>query len=233
VPDLELHVYHDPDELSRGAADHIATHLQWAISRHGTATLALSGGNSPRLMLEALARHPVGWRDVHVFQVDERMAPEGDPARNWTMQREALLDSIDIPPDHVHPMPVRDDLDAVIREYEQTLRTVCDGRLDVVHLGLGDDGHTASLVPNDPVLAIADRFVGHTTAPYQGHQRVTLTFPALEAAGHIAWLVEGATKAAMLRRVVAGDDTIPAGRVPQDRAAVFCDEPAVSSLLEG
>jgi 6-phosphogluconolactonase len=233
MSDLELHVYHDGDELGRGAADQVATHLQWAIERNGAATFAVSGGNSPRLMFEALARHPVGWRDVHLFQVDERMAPDGDPARNWNMLQEALLDSVDIPADHVHPIPVRDDLDAAAREYEQTLRSVCNGVLDVVHLGLGDNGHTASLMPNDPALGVEDRLVSHTTAPFQGHQRVTLTYPAINAAQHIVWLVEGESKAAMLRRLVAGDDAIPAGRVLQDRAAVFCDEAAVSSLLGG
>ncbi len=232
MPDLELHVYSDADELGRGAADQIASHLQWAIERNGTATLAVSGGNSPKLMFEALARHPVGWRDVHVLQVDERMAPDGDPARNANLLQSALLDAIDIPPDHVHLIPVRDDLDAAAREYEQTLRTFGNGVLDVVHLGLGDNGHTASLMPNDPVLAVEDRLVSHTTTPFECHQRVTLTYPALNAARHIVWLIEGESKAPMLRLLVAGDDSIPAGRVLQDRAAVYCDEPAVASLLE-
>jgi 6-phosphogluconolactonase len=232
MPDLELHVYHDADELGRGAADHVASQLQWAIERNGVATLAVSGGKSPQQLFEALARHPVGWRDVHVFQVDERMAPDGDEARNLNLLRSALLDAIEIPPEHVHPIPVRDDLDAVAREYEQTLRKVCNGVLDVVHLGLGDDGHTASLVPNDAVLGVEDRLVGHTE-PYMGHRRVTLTFPTLDAARHIVWLIEGDGKAAMVRRLVAGDDAIPAGRVLQDRAAVFCDDAAVSSLLDG
>src|SRR6185437_2915384 len=103
---------------------------------------------------------------------------------------------------------------------------------DVVHLGIGGDGHTASLVPNDPVLGVDDRLVSHTTTPYQGYQRLTLTYPALNGARHIVWLIDGANKASVVRRLVAADDTIPAGRVLQDRAAVFCDEPAVSSLLD-
>src|SRR3954454_10662360 len=181
MPDLELHVYHDEDELGRGAADQIATHLQWAIERNGVASFAVSGGDSPLLMFEALARHPVGWKQVHLFQVDERMAPDGDPARNWTMLREALLETVDIPPDHLHPIPVRDDIEAAARDYEHTLRGVLGngGALDVVHLGIGDDGHTASLVPTDPVLAVDDRLVSHTATPYQHYQRVTLTYPAL------------------------------------------------------
>ncbi len=234
MTDLELHVYGDADELGRGAADHVASHLQWAIERNGSATLAVSGGNSPQAMFEALARHPVSWRDLHVFQVDERMAPDGDPARNLSMLQASLLDIVEIPADHVHPIPVRDDLDAAAREYEQTIRSVLgDGAFDVVHLGLGDNGHTASLMPNDPVLGIDDRLVSHTTTPFQGHQRVTLTYPALDAARRIVWLIEGASKAPMVRRLVAADDSIPAGRVLQDRAAVFCDEAAVSSLLDG
>ncbi len=232
MPPLELHVYHDAEELAYGAADQIASGLAWAIQRNGVATIALSGGSTPTPTLEALARHPVAWRSVHLFQVDERIAPDGDDARNLTQLQTALLDVIDIPSANVHAIPVRDDLDAVTRDYEQTLREVCQGELDIVHLGLGDDGHTASLVPNDAVLGVDDRLVG-ATAPYMGHRRVTLTFPALAAARRIVWLVEGAGKAAMVQRLVAGDEAIPAGRVPQDRAIVCCDEAAVSSLLDG
>ncbi len=233
MPDLELHVYADSEALGRGAADAVAAELQSAIERDGVATLAVSGGNSPKAMFEALATQQIDWRAVHVFQVDERMAPDGDPARNLNLLRSALLDHIDIPADHVHPIPVRDDLDGAARDYERTLRDVCNGVLDVVHLGLGDNGHTASLMPNDPVLGVDDRLVSHTTTPFQGHQRVTLTYPALDAARHIVWLIEGGSKAPMVRRLVAADDSIPAGRVLQDRAAVFCDEAAVSSLLDG
>lgn len=229
---LELHVHHDVDELARGAADAIATELGWAIRRRGQATLAVSGGTTPWAMLANLARHALDWANVHVFQVDERAVPDGDDDRNLTHLRAALLDAAAIPAGNVHAIPIGTDLDAAARDYDATLRHVAGGELDVVHLGLGDDGHTASLVPGDAVLGVDDRLVA-TTGEYRGARRVTLTYPALAAARRILWLVDGAAKADALRRLVAGDDSIPAGRVPQDRAVVHCDEAAVSSLLGG
>ena len=226
---LELHVYHDADELARGAADRIASELSWAIRRHSTASVAFSGGVTPWLMLTALARHPLEWEHIHIFQVDERAVPEGDDARSLTHLRTSLLDAIEIPPDHVHAIPIADELDGTARHYSETLHEFAPDGLDVVHLGLGDDGHTASLAPGDAVLGVTDRMVG-VTGEFRGVRRVTLTYPALAAARCVVWLVDGEGKAEMLRRLVAGDDTIPAARVPQDRAVVFCDEAAVGSL---
>ena len=232
VSTLELHVHHGVDELARGAADAIATELGWAIRRLGAATLAVSGGTTPWVMLAHLARHPIDWSRVHVFQVDERAVPDGDDGRNLTHLRAALLDAAPVPAANVHTIPIGPDLDATARNYDATVRQVAGGELDVVHLGLGDDGHTASLVPGDPVLGVDDRLVA-TTGAYRGARRVTLTYRALLAARRIVWLVDGAAKADALRRLVAGDDSVPAGRVPQDRAVVHCDEAAVSSLLGG
>ncbi len=229
---LELHVHHDAEELARGAADALATEIGWAIRRRGTATFAMSGGTTPWAMLAALARHPIDWGLVHLFQVDERAVGDDDDARSWKHTREALVDAIDIPAANLHPIPIGVDLEGAAREYSATIQHVAGGVLDVVHLGLGDDGHTASLVPGDPVLSVTDRLAA-PTAEYRGARRVTLTYPALAAAARIVWLVDGAAKADALQRLVAGDDSIPAGRVPQDRAIVHCDEAAVSSLLGG
>ncbi len=230
---LELHVHHDADDLARGAADMIASELSWIAQRNGTASFAVSGGTTPWRMFSALSRHPLAWNRVHLFQVDERAVAADDDARSLKHLRESLLDHIDIPDSNVHPIPIEPDLDATAREYATTLQRVTGGVLDLVHLGLGADGHTASLVPGDPVLSVDDRLVASTGGEYQGTRRVTLTYPALAAARRILWIVDGAAKADALRRLVAADDTIPAGHVPQDRALVHCDEPAVSALLGG
>jgi 6-phosphogluconolactonase len=233
VTALELHVHKDADDLARGAADMIASELGWFVQRQGRASFAVSGGTTPWRMFAALSRHPVNWQNVHIFQVDERAVPEDDDARSLRHLRESLLDHIDIPDANVHPIPIGPDLDATARDYASAVQRVTDGVLDLVHLGLGADGHTASLVPGDPVLSVDDRLVAATGGEYQGTRRVTLTYPALAAARRILWVVDGAGKADALRRLVAGDDAIPAGHVPQDRAVVHCDEPAVSALLGG
>ena len=226
---LELHVYADTEQLARGAADRMATELSWAVRRNGRATLAVSGGTTPWAMLNTLARHPLDWTNIHVLQVDERAVAETDDARSLLHLRRVLLDQIDIPAANVHAIPIAPDLDATARHYTETLREVAPDGIDLVHLGLGDDGHTASLVPGDAVLGVDDRPVA-VTGEYRGTRRVTLTYFALSAAKTVLWLIDGAAKAPMLQRLVAADATIPAGRIPQDRAVVYCDEPAVGSL---
>ena len=179
-------------------------------------------------MLRALAREDVPWDRVHLLQVDERVAPYGDADRNLTVLRESLT-----VPARVHPMPVeRDDLDAAARRYAETLAAVAGSPpvLDLVHLGLGGDGHTASLVPGDPVLDVGDRDVA-ITGPYQGRRRMTLTYPALDRARQVVWLVTGEDKAAMLARLHDGDAAIPAGRVRAAQAAVFADHAAAAKIV--
>jgi 6-phosphogluconolactonase/glucosamine-6-phosphate isomerase/deaminase len=179
-------------------------------------------------MLRALAREDVPWDQVHLLQVDERVAPDGDPDRNLIALHESLP-----APARVHPMPVElDDLDAAARRYADILTSVAGSppELDLVHLGLGGDGHTASLVPGDPVLDVGDRDVA-ITGPYQGRRRMTLTYPALDRARQVVWLVTGEDKAAMLARLCDGDATIPAGRVRAARAAVFADHAAAAKIV--
>jgi 6-phosphogluconolactonase/glucosamine-6-phosphate isomerase/deaminase len=170
-------------------------------------------------MLELLGEHEIEWRSVDVFQVDERVAPEGDRERNLTRLRESL------PPEaasSLRPMPVEDrDLDAAAERYAASLPPA----LDLLHLGLGPDGHTASLVPGDPVLEEADRRVA-TTGVYAGRRRMTLTYPALEAARRTLWLVIGADKREALAALLAGDRSIPAGRLRCRDALVLCDAAA-------
>lgn len=228
---LPIHVGADVDEAAAQAARIIATSLRDAIAERGRAAVAFSGGTTPWAMLRALVAAGVDWQVVDVFQVDERVVPKGDPDRNASHIESMLVRPAPVPKARWHPIPVEEpDPAGAARHYERTLRDVLDGDLDVVHLGLGDDGHTASLVPGDPVLGVTDRLVAPTAA-YQDHRRVTLTYPTINAARSIVWLVAGAGKGEMLRRLVAGDPTIPAGRVLQDRALVVCDEAAAAPLL--
>jgi len=209
-------------ELAPVAAEVIADALA------GARSVAFSGGTTPAATLHALATLAgVDWPRIEVFQVDERVAPAGHPDRNLTMLDAMLLNGVE--PHHVHPMPVdAPDLDAAAAAYAGTLPHT----LDVVVLGLGDDGHTASLLPGDPVLAVTDRDVA-MTGPYRGHVRMTLTHPALDRARRVIWLVQGATKRAALDRLRSGDRTIPAGNVRPDRALVVADHDAAGTTGTG
>jgi 6-phosphogluconolactonase len=225
---MHVEVHDDAQAVAHAAADFIAAAARDGVAERGRFAMAVSGGRTPWLMLRALAGRVVPWPQVHVFQVDERIAPDGDPDRNLTHLRESLLARVSLPPDQVHAMPVgAADIGAAARAYEGELCAVA-GRppvLDLVLLGLGPDGHTASLVPGDLSLEITDADVA-LAGPYQGRRRMTLTYPALDRARRVLWVVTGAEKASMLRRLLAADRTIPAGRVRQERAQVFADSAA-------
>jgi 6-phosphogluconolactonase len=230
---MKIEVLADADEVARRAAAVIAGEARSAVAARGRFVMAVSGGQTPWVMLRALAAEDVPWKGVHVMQVDERVAPAGDPDRNLTQLRESLLEHAPLPPDQIHAMPVESpDLDAAAREYARTLERIAGSPpvLDLAHLGLGPDGHTASLVPGDPVLAVADRDVA-STGVYMGRRRMTLTYPVLNRARRVLWLVTGGEKAAMLARLTAGDPTIPAGKVRQDEALVLADR--VAAKLPG
>lgn len=206
------------DDVAREGALFVVEQARAAIADHGRFTFAVSGGRTPWAMFAHLDDAGMPWDDVAIYQVDERVAPDGDPDRNLTHLRESLPDR-DV---EVHAMPVNDaDLDAAAAAYAQTL----PDRFDLVHLGLGPDGHTASLVPSDPVLDVTDRKVG-LTQPYQGHPRMTLTYPVLDRAAQIMWLVTGAEKAGPLERLRAGDQSIPAGRVTAGNQVAIADASA-------
>jgi 6-phosphogluconolactonase len=194
---------------------------QAAIEEHGRFSLAVSGGKTPRPMFEKLGGTDVDWERVEIFQVDERVAPDGDPDRNLTMLWEALPNAAVA---RLRPMPVvQDDLDAAAASYEAMLPE----SLDLVHLGLGPDGHTASLVPGDPVLEVTDRRVALTGGEYQGRRRMTLTYPALAAARAVFWLEAGEEKRDAVAKLLAGDPSIPAGRVEAADAVMLADRTAV------
>ena len=218
----------DPGAVAIRAAERIAQVAREAVKERGRCALAVSGGTTPWRALRTLSGENLPWDRVHLFQVDERVASFGDPERNYSHLREALIDRIAIPPANVHPMPVEDeDLDEGARRYESILRRVAGTPpvLDLVQLGLGEDGHTASLFPGDLALQAVDSEIA-VTGPYKGRRRMTLTFPAIDRARRILWLVTGAGKAAALERLLAGDRSIPAGRVRSDRAVLLADTAA-------
>ena len=225
---MEIEVYDDADSVAREAAAVFAAEARAAIAARGSIVMAVSGGRTPWLMLRALAHEDVDWDRVHIVQVDERVAPEGDPDRNLTQLRESLLQQTSLRPEQIHAMPVNaPDLDSAAARYAATLQEIAGSPpvLDLVHLGLGPDGHTASLVPGDPVLQVTDADVA-LTGVYQGRRRMTLTYPILNRSRRVLWLVTGNDKAEMVGRLYAGDTSIPAGRVQRERALILADRAA-------
>jgi 6-phosphogluconolactonase len=226
---MEVKVLDDADAVAREGAAVIAAEARAAVAARGRFIVAVSGGHTPWQMLRAMAGEDVPWKSVHVAQVDERVAPAGDPDRNLTRLRESLLAHAPLRPEQVYAMPVESpDLEAAAAQYALTLQEIAGSPpvLDLAHLGLGPDGHTASLVPGDPVLDVTDADVAVTAGAYQGRRRMTLTFPMLNRSRRILWLVTGSEKVDMLARLRAGDRSIPAGRVSQDRALVLADRAA-------
>jgi 6-phosphogluconolactonase len=231
---MKIEVLPDDMAVARRAAAVIAEEARAAVAARGRFVIAVSGGKTPWQMLRDLADEEVPWDGVHVVQVDERVAPAGDADRNLTHLRESLLERTPLRPEQVHAMPVEEaDLEAAAARYARTLQAIAGPEPvpDVAHLGLGPDGHTASLVPGDPVLGVTDRDVA-VTGVYQGRRRMTLTYPMLNRARRVLWLVTGGGKANMLVRLRDGDPTIPAGRVHQDHALVLADRAAATALAQ-
>ena len=216
-----LELLPDAGAVARRGAEEVAAAARGAIEARGRFAFAVSGGRTPWEMFRELAAEDVDWRRVGIWQVDERVAPDGDPDRNLTELADILPGAA-----HLDPMPVTDpDLDAAAERYAASLP---DG-FDLIHLGMGDDGHTASLVPGDPVLEVTDRDVA-LTAEYRGRRRMTLTYPVLDRARGVLWLIAGEDKAATLPRLLAGDRSIPAGRVAATDQLVVADRAAASEL---
>lgn len=219
---IDLEVVADEKAAARRAAELIeAAGAATFAERPGPFSLAMSGGRTPWAMLAILGElEEMPWEATELFQVDERIAAPGSEERNLTHM------VLGLSMDHqasLRPMPVTQrDLEAAAREYERTLPEP----LDCVHLGLGPDGHTASLVPGDPVLDVTDRRVALTETAYQGHRRMTLTYSALAEAGRIVWLITGPDKRDALVRLLTGDPLIPAGRVENPNMVVVADEDA-------
>jgi 6-phosphogluconolactonase len=229
---MKIEVFADAEMVARKAAVLVAAEARTAVAGRGLFVMAVSGGHTPWFMLRALAQEDVPWNGVHIVQVDERVAPAGDPDRNLTHLQESLLEHAPLSPSQIHPMPVESlDLEAAAARYALTLQSIAGlpPVLDLIHLGLGPDGHTASLVPGDPVQEVKDRDVA-LTGLYQGRRRMTLTYPILNRSRYVLWLVTGSEKAPMLARLYAGDTSIPAGRIRRDNALVMADRAAVGQL---
>lgn len=214
----ELQTLADPAAVARTGAAFVAERARAAVAASGSFHFAVSGGHTPWAMFAELASETVPWDATVIYQVDERVAPAEDPDRNLTHLSKALGSA----PAQVRPMPVNEsDLAAAADGYSASLPE----HFDLVHLGLGPDGHTASLVPGDPVLSVTDRLVA-LTQPYQERVRMTLTYPALTRARQILWLITGEDKKDPLARLLAGDTTIPAGRVEAAASLVMADHAA-------
>jgi 6-phosphogluconolactonase len=222
---MNLEVLDTAESVAQRAANIIAEEARAAVVARRRFIVAVSGGQTPWLMLRALADEDVPWNDVHLVQVDERVAPTGHPDRNLTHLHESLLTRVPLRPDQVHAMPVEaPDLEAAAGRYAEILGEIAGSPpvLDLVHLGLGPDGHTASLVPGDPVLNVVDRDVA-LTGIYQGRRRMTLTYPIINRSRRILWVVTGKEKAGPLARLRYADASMPAGNVHQRQGLVLAD----------
>jgi 6-phosphogluconolactonase len=229
---MRIEALADADAVARTGAAFTAGEARAAVAARGRFIMAVSGGHTPWKMLRALADQHLPWANVHVVQVDERVAPAGHLDRNLTHLRESFLAYCPLDPEQVHAMPVESpNLDWAAGQYAATLQKIVGtpAALDLAHLGLGPDGHTASLVPGDPVLDVVDVDVA-LTGPYQGRRRMTLTYPMLNRSRRIVWLVTGGEKAEMLKRLSERDQSIPAGRIRQDQAVVLADHEAAARL---
>lgn len=239
---VQIEVVDDEEAVAVRTAEIIAEAARTAIDRLGRAVLGFSGGSTPAPMLEHLGTADVRWQATHVVQVDERVAPDGHADRNWTMLTGSLLSVADIPRALLHPMPVTAAIHGgsteltgaalaqAAADYGRRLTTIAGAppTLDVVHLGIGDDGHAASLVPGDPARAVTDQWVT-TAGPYQGRLRMTMTYPTINAARLIVWQITGAGKAGAARAGLQGRG-VPASQVRRRDAIAVLDRAAAAEL---
>jgi len=230
---MQTEILPDPAQVAQRAAQFVADRARQAVAARGRFVMAVSGGTTPWQMLRALASEvDVPWPNIQFVQVDERVAPDGHADRNLTHLCESLLERAPLSIDQIHSMPVNQiPLEEAARNYERTLAEIAgpDRVLDLVYLGLGADGHTASLVPGDSSLDVVDADVAPVDI-YQGRRRLTLTYPIINRAREILWLVTGNSKAEMAQRLMEQDHSIPAGRVAPDRAMLLLDRPAAGKV---
>jgi 6-phosphogluconolactonase len=226
---MKTEIFPQADQVAARAADYLEQEIREKLSHQKSFSLAISGGRTPWEMLKLLSRADLPWQQINLFQVDERVAPDGHPDRNLTQLFQAIAGTAMVTQLRIFPMPVTaEDLEVAAKEYTEVLNEVTDGKgLDMIHLGLGSDGHTASLVPGDGVLAIQDRLVACTQNNYQGKIRMTLTYPLLNSAKQILWIVTGSEKKEMVKRMLKQDPSIPAGSIRQENALLLVDQAAI------
>jgi 6-phosphogluconolactonase len=218
----KLEVLEDADAVHRRGAEVMAEAVRAAVAERGSCALAVSGGSDPWPMFSQLEDLIEDWTKVAIYQVDERVAPPGSDERNLTH----LIESLSIGAQgSIKPMPVNDDdLDAGAARYAEQLP---GGPLDIAHLGIGPDGHTASLVPGDPVLDVTDRRVAVTAGEYQGVRRMTLTYPEINRIRQLLWVVTGEEKVDALKKLIAEDPSTPSGAVrPEGESLILADRAA-------
>ncbi|MDX5339103.1 MAG: 6-phosphogluconolactonase [Cyclobacteriaceae bacterium] len=213
-------------QVAQSAANYLEQKIKETIKEKGSFSMAVSGGKTPWEMLKLLANASLPWTRVNIFQVDEREAPDGHADRNLTQLFKTLEGSGIITKVNIFPMMVTaENLSQACEDYAENIRTITgDGVLDLVHLGLGADGHTASLIPGDQVCEIVDKDVAMTFGPYQGRNRMTLTYPLINRAKEILWVITGDEKKDMVQRLIAKDPSIPAGKVNQEHAILITDQ---------
>ncbi len=228
---MELKVLPDIETVAEQAAALISCFSGERIRQHDQFIFAVSGGSTPLKMLRRLADSDLSWDKVVLFQTDERIAPAGDPRRNLIQIEQQLLGHSALKRKHIHAMPVEHtDLKLAAKQYAQELNELCGNPpvLDLIHLGLGDDGHTASLLPTDPALRSCESIT--ISKKYQGLHRMTMTYPVINAARLRLWIVTGKNKRVILERLYSGDKRIPAGLVERNNAIILADEDAAEGL---
>ena len=229
---VEIKIFSSADEVAQLSARYIEELIQETLSKKDFFTMALSGGRTPWEMLKYLAKADLPWHHIHLFQVDERMAPDGHADRNLTQLFKAIEGSPLVTQLHIYPMPVtREDEQHAAKEYATTLQEITgNGMLDLVHLGLGNDGHTASLVPGDSICLERNKDIAWTQAPYQGRFRMSMTYPLLNRSKKILWVVTGLEKSSMVQKLLSQDPSIPAGSIAQESALLIADQEAASLI---
>jgi 6-phosphogluconolactonase len=226
---MKTELFPTADQVAAGAAAYLEQEIRDALTHQKSFSLAISGGRTPWEMLKILSKADLPWKRVNLFQVDERVAPDGHADRNLTQLFQAIVGTPMVTQLRIFPMPVlAEDLEEGCREYTQVLDEITESKgLDLIHLGLGSDGHTASLVPEDGVMEVQDRLVACTQNTYQGRIRMTLTYPLLNAAKQLLWIVTGSEKQEMVKRLLQQDPSIPAGSIRQEKALLMVDQAAM------
>ena len=226
---MKTEIFPQAGDVAAAAAAYLAQQITATLATKSTFSMAISGGRTPWEMLKILAKADLPWQRVNLFQVDERVAPDGHADRNLTQLFQAIADTLMVTQLRIFPMPVlAADLEEGCREYTQVIDEVTEGKgLDLIHLGLGSDGHTASLVPGDEVMEVQDRLVACTQNTYQGRIRMTLTYPLLNSAKQLLWIVTGSEKQEMVKRLLQQDPSIPAGSIRQENALLMVDQAAI------